>query len=227
MPAVTLERAARNALAKYLSSRLPDVAVNARWPDGASAYTENGPISLIERNSPPEEIYDPQLVSWTPISESQTIGTWELASVTLSLQLDVWAKYDWTRENILRRLDEALRQGLGATLPGRNVLTSDPFRHGTLLQLSADDGWDGVYADFLFDRALTMDSPKAAQLMEFRSMRLGEAQMTRTGTAVSARMGKPTLKVLSGPCVDVSKPLPSAGLDITQVSSAGTTHSKT
>jgi len=227
MPAVTLERAAQNALAKYLAARLPDVTVNARWPDGASAYTENGTISLIDRDGPPEELFDPQLVSWTPISESQTLGTWELASVTLSLQLDVWAKYDYTRESILRRLDEALRQGLGVTLPGRNVFTSSPFRNGIQLVLSDEDGWDGVYVDYLFDRALKMDSPKAAQLLEFRSMRLGEAQMTRTGTAVSARMGKPTLKVLSGPCVDVSKPLPSAGLDITQVSSAGTTHSKT
>ncbi len=186
---VTVQQAALNALATYLASEFASesIQVEPRWPE-PSVDLPDKVVTLITAG--PRVIDDVDVRKLDSIAELPTpdpivkLVTWELSGVMQPVQLDVWAKYDVDRDDILARLDESLNKGLGATLGQNNA---DPTRDGPLVALG--NGWTG-HADFTFDGPFLNDSPGQKSRHEFRATMRGEASMKLTTTSQTAKIAE-------------------------------------
>ena len=119
------------------------------------------------------------------------IYTWLLRACRMPLQLDVWAKYDLTRDDIMARLESALNANpaLSAGIAGPQM----PFGHGTLLQFAQADGIAG-FVDTWFDAPTVEDSTESVQRAEYRATYRGTAAFNLTLKIQSARMVKIVLQ---------------------------------
>lgn len=103
---------------------------------------------------------------------------------TQPMQLDVWARTDFARDDILARLDEALRTG-DAALSG--IFNPDPFGNTVLLALG--NGWEefGTNADFYFEEPDTDDYPDAIGNARYRATFRGNAYFNLALKKTTAR----------------------------------------
>ena len=191
--AVSIEQAAINALATYLQAQLgTDVVVSGVWPNPDEPIPEKA-LTILKIGARRETKVDPSLVSsaeLSPPDPTAMLYTWRVKAIEQDIQLDVWSRYEDVRDDLQARLDQALNQGLAATL-SPDILHDD-FRDGLLLTLG--DGHPG-YADFIFDGPEITDLPDAAQRNEFRSTQTGTLSAMLTITKQQPRMANITLRM--------------------------------
>jgi hypothetical protein len=224
---VSLEQAAKNALAGYLRTAaalggVTGLTVLDRWPD-AGIDIATPAVSIIFAGDTDEELYDPILVATSNLDATHVLATYEFASLRCPLQLDVWCTTDVSRDNLVKLLDDALREGVGVTL-SQGVSMGNPVRDGVLVPLS--DGWPGN-VDLYFDRLKRVDTPDSVTRSEYRAMSLGDARMVRTIQKTLPRAARLTLKSKVHQLGPVPAPTSITGpSDNITVSASGITHSQ-
>ncbi len=183
--AVSIEQAAANALAAWLASQIgSDVAVEARWPDPEKPLPPKA-VTVLLAGVYSDDYLQPELAVERPVDERGPlpIYRWRVLERTQPLQLDVWATYDVVRDDLKKRLDDALNMG---------NLPYEPVGPGLVLDLG--DGWDGK-ADFIFDAGAITDSPNAVQVSEYRATFSGEARIVLTIDAPSPKQARINLRM--------------------------------
>lgn len=179
--AVSIHQATANAAVAYLTTALPDVTIYPRWP---TADFQGKAITLITAGSRRDQSIDPRLLSNTPQGTNQTVSVWQVAECTQPFQLDVWAQSFSDRDDIIARLDGALRSGLNP-LPA--VVFKDPVANGFFVNVA--DGWEAMQttAYFSFDAPDVDDTPESITRRQFRATYRGDAYMKLALTATTPR----------------------------------------
>jgi hypothetical protein len=110
--------------------------------------------------------------------------TWRIRGCEQPVQLDVWAIYQDSREDIVARLEPLLNAD-----PSRSAgfTTDDGPRNGTIIALG--DGFSG-YADFLFDKPLRTNTSDGQQRDEYRATYAGTAEFWLTVRAQHPRTAR-------------------------------------
>jgi hypothetical protein len=187
-PQVSIQQAMANALVTYLGATLDDVTCRSRWPDPSKNLPEKA-ITVVPIGRRQDQDVTGSFIRKLAVEELDPpdpylkLYTFARSACIQPIQLDVWAIYDYDRDDIVARLDDALSANLVTTA---GVANDDPVRDGVLLPLS--DGFGG-YCDFTFDGPLKDDSPDAASRAEFRA--------TYTGTAAAHLTKQITLPTLT------------------------------
>lgn len=181
--AVSVEQAANNAFATYLGAQLvaagyaggTAVSVEPRWPDPDKQLPTRA-VSLILAGRRDDVLFDPYVVSTVAVDGATFTTTWAVASVDQPVQLDVWARDDYARDDLVATVNAILLKSGGA-----NITAS----HGVLVDL--DDGWSGK-ADFLFDGPERLETPASRRETDYRAIFRGRSTALLTVTATSGRM---------------------------------------
>lgn len=202
---VSIGQACANALASYLRSALtPDVVVYDRWPEpsvpmfasptpgGAPARAAVSVVKIGKRVR--SDAWGIWLGSQTPIGTTQADVTFLYGGIEQPMQIDIWAKTDDDRDDLIAQFDNVLYAGLPTTVPGA---TGDPVRDGILVALG--DGFSGYYADYWFDSAEIGDSPDSTQIAQYRATYFGEARTAYGSSEIVALAQKLKLSVQASP----------------------------
>jgi len=211
--AVSIEQAAANALAAFLTTQLSGVTVSPYWPNPSTKLPSKAvTVVPVGRRRETDHLGDfIRVVSseiiyllddagnslvddnGEPLIDSKSKRyTYTVSAIEQPFQLDVWALTDPDRNDIVARLDEALSLGLGTTI---GAASADPFRDGTLLALS--DGFTG-YVDFTFEGPTKDDSAEAASRSEYRATYSGIAACQRTQQVTLPTLQSVKLKLRVG-----------------------------
>jgi hypothetical protein len=181
--AVSLGQAAANALTVWLRARLSDVHVEPRWPEPHTKLPPKA-ITVLLAGPPAEELLEPVVVGRRDLPGGRAAYLWSVRISKQPMQLDVWAKSDLARDDLVARITRAVNASEADSIGAKRA---DPIRNGVLLRLG--DGWDG-FADFLFDGAGVNDTPDSVQRCEFRATARGHAWMNLTTVAESVRLAR-------------------------------------
>jgi hypothetical protein len=191
---VSIEQAAQNALAAWLARELEDVTVWQRWPE-ANVRLPARAITVLRAGSRRDEALDVVPIARQDIEgqPGRSIFTWRLRACTQPLQLDIWARTDVERDDILARLEPALNASRARSLAALNFPRPDePVDQGLTLLLA--DEWSG-FAHYWFDQPAITDTPDAVQRSEYRATYRGWAAMQLTIDAPSARLARARLRL--------------------------------
>lgn len=190
-----LQRAS-NALAAYLQTALPDVVVYGNWPEPdhklppkAITVTSVGPRRVELGGTQMQTIISTAQLS--PPDAIQRLYTWAAEAWRQDAQIDIWATSFAACDDIVARLDDALRAGLGATLGQANA---DPFRDGCLVALDTTTGPPG-FADFVFDGEDDDQTPTQSGRDEWRATMRGECAVNYLRVKQQARLATPKLRL--------------------------------
>ncbi len=171
---VSIHQATFNALAKHLEKHLgSNTQVSRHWPDGELQLPPRM-VSCIFAGARRDIPIEPQLLKVVDGTDPEITATWKLRFCEQPIQIDVWARRDVDRDDIVATLDDILNMDDGA-LGGWN---RDGFGHGTLLKVG--DGWKDTYVDFYFDSPENMDSPDSSLRSEYRTVYSGFASFALT-----------------------------------------------
>lgn len=112
------------------------------------------------------------------------VYTWEVRARELPLQMDVWGRFDWIRDEMIADLDRVL---------------TDPRRIEDCggVTLALGDGWSGQVG-FTFGAARQEDTAGTQKEREYRATYRGTADYKLTIDAQSARRAKTTLVLAIG-----------------------------
>lgn len=184
--AVSIQQAAANALAAYLTTALSGVVVEQRWPDPAKALPAKAVTILLSGRRKDQPI-DYRAINVANVGGTQATSVWQFAFCEQDLQLDVWATSDVVRDDIIARLDTVLNAGQSQV-----SANADPVSEGVILALA--DGWTAngttSFADFQFDGPDIDDSPNSVIECEFRGTYRGTVSVILTATATTARQAQ-------------------------------------
>lgn len=174
---VSVAQAACNSLADWLRQQMdPGVVISPIWVE-TSGQLPQKMISIVKVGKRSGLDVLPARYSETTVQVSPTVAqvamTW--GSYTQPVQLDVWAKYDADRDDMIAQLDEVLTGGADKTGAYPAGATDDPVRDGLLLPMRALDGFGGN-VDFWFDEVEIYDSAESAARSEYRATYFGEAR---------------------------------------------------
>jgi hypothetical protein len=177
--ATTVQQAAVNALVEYLTEELEDVTVTGHWPDSEADLPELA-ITILLAGKRVDDATDARVVAIEGTGVNRTF-TWIVKAATQGLQIDVWAKYDTSRDDLLARLDDLLHRGEAYTLPSGSIANGigDPVRDGLLLALDPTSGHEG-FADFTFDGPSLGDSAERVLRHEYRATITAEVSFVLT-----------------------------------------------
>lgn len=180
---VTIQQASNNALAAYLATAMPDVSVTTRWPNPDKDLPEKA-ITILLAGTRRDEQMDLRQLSATPTGSTKSTVVWQLAMCIQPVQLDVWARSDLARDDILAQLDRLLHAGESALVGAFNP---DPVGHSVLL--AVQDGWDscGTTVDFDFDGPELQDTASAIGSRQYRATLVGDAHFALSLTTLTAR----------------------------------------
>lgn len=188
---VTIQQAARNALARWLIDELaatPDgIAIQPRWFEAGRSLPPKS-ISVIDAGPRKVEWGDPEILAVVNNGAANVDATWSVGDVEQPVQLDVWAQSDLELDDILARLDVALN----ARARGLGVSNAEPVGPGLLLNL--DDGWAPGTVEFVFDEPSSFSTADDVNVAEWRAMYKGTASMRLCAKATSARIARVSLK---------------------------------
>lgn len=115
------------------------------------------------------------------------VYVWRIRACEQPVQLDVWANYDASRDDIMARLEQALNAATGETTG--DAMDDTPADNGVLLPLRAEDGWPGN-VDFDFDRPRRTHAPGDQKQGQFRAIYMGKAEFFLLVKAQSPRMAR-------------------------------------
>lgn len=180
--AVSIQQAAANALGAHVATKLgAGVDVSYEWPVGPLPAKA---VTVLLAGPPKDEYLQPSVVSSQAVANpNHRLYRWRVLERTQPLQLDVWAQYQATRDDMIAALDVALNTGFGTA--------GDPVGNGLVLALG--DGWTGR-ADFVFEGPDVDNGPEAARQSEWRATYRGEARVALYVDAESAKMAQIILK---------------------------------
>lgn len=192
--AVTIQQAAANALAAHLSARLTGVAVDHRWPDSERPLPEKA-VTILLAGKPDDTYLQPAHLETLPGSDPQhVVCRWLVLERVQPLQIDVWARYDVARDDLLAALEPLLNAG---------GLPYEPAAGNGLL-LALGDGWSGK-ADFSFDGPSLQQSPSSVQQGEWRAIINGEARCAVYVDAESPKLAQIKLQqILNGAAMNTT-----------------------
>jgi hypothetical protein len=211
---ISLQQAAMNAIAAWLSSQLSGITVEDRWAS-ASEQLAHKTISLIMAGPRRDTLVPERILSYTGTGPTTTSSRWQVKACEQDFQLDIWAKTDAERDDMLARLDIALNAGSWSFDP----VWADPVGNGLLLPLVGD--WADTTVSILWGNVMTNDEPEAVHRAEYRSTVLGTAHMMLAITKETAKQATINFKQRLS-----STEVPSSGdADITTLTSAGESHS--
>lgn len=178
---ISIQQAACDALTRWIQANITDATVSSRWPT-VDRPLPNKAITVITAGARQDTDIEARLLAQTDLANNQASIVWQIKVCEQPLQLDVWAKTDAERDDLLARLDDVLNYGEAALgLAGEFY---DPARTGLLLPVV--DGWPtGTTADFTFDGPDTPDTSDAAKRAEFRGMIRGSVYVALTVTRTS------------------------------------------
>lgn len=193
----TIQQAARNALATWLTSELASVtggvAVEPRWVE-ADVPLKAKSLTIIDAGPRDIDWLDLAVLATANVDVEVSLpvkkvdATWNFGFITQPVQLDVWARSDVELDDIIARLDASLNKGA----VGLAVANQDPFAAGLLLNLA--DGWAPGIVDFLFEEPVILQSPQSVGEGEWRATYRGRATAQMTQTARSVRIARILLK---------------------------------
>jgi len=191
---VSIEQAAQNALARWLTRELDGITVWDRWPE-ANVRLPAKAISVLRAGTRRDEALDPTPIAQRDIegAPGRAVFTWRMRACTQPLQLDVWAHSDVARDDLLARLEPALNASKARSMPSLALVNADPVEHGLALLLA--DGWSG-FVSYWFDEPSITDNPDAVQRSEYRATYRGWAAMQLTIDAASTHLARAQLRVL-------------------------------
>lgn len=188
---VSIEQAARNALATWLSTQLavPDLVIEPRWFP-ADLDLPPKALSVIDAGLPDVEWLDAELLlkanvdteNGSPVKKVDVV--WGFGHIDQAVQLDVWAPTEVELDDLRARLVGPLNagdRGLGLT-------RVDPFAVG--LRLPLGDGWDPGIVTFLFELPNTDQTSSSVSESEWHATYRGRASMQMTQRARSARIAR-------------------------------------
>lgn len=178
--AVSLQQAGNNALATWLVSQLPgDVSISFSWPSPDMELPGKS-ISILMAGGAFDTPIERQLIKQVNIDALTATGSWQIRSRRQPIQLDVWARTNPERDDLLARLDIALNAGESPVAAG-----SDPAGDGLLLNLA--DGWVESFADFSFDGPTIDDTPESIKRSEYRATISGDVYLMLYVNKISSR----------------------------------------
>lgn len=188
---VTLQQAARNALAAWLGTELAseDVEVEPRWVEPDRRLTAKR-VTIIDAGPRKIEWLAPEILATTNVDTEGGVAvqkvdaTWGFGFITQPVQLDVWALSDVEIDDIQARLDASLNKGNR----GLGLTNVDLFAEGLRLHLA--DGWAPGIVDFLFEEPVILQSPTSVGEGEWRAMYRGRATAQMAQVARSARIAR-------------------------------------
>lgn len=177
--ATTVQQAAVDALVAYLSEELPEVTVTGHWPDSEEELPERA-ITVLLAGKRVDEATEARVTAIEGTGVNRTF-TWIVKAATQGLQIDVWARYDTARDDLLAQLDDLLNRGESYTLHGGSVGLGfgDPTRDGVLLALDPTSGHEG-FVDFTFDGPSLGDTAERVLRHEYRATITAEAAFVLT-----------------------------------------------
>lgn len=187
---VSIEDAARNALAAWLRIELGDVAGIEIEPDWFEADRQlpAKAISIIDAGPRETEWLQTELAAVENVGGDKVDATWNFGFITQPVQLDLWAPTKLELSDLVARLDASLNKGAEG-LGSRNA---EPFVAGLLLHLG--DGWEPGIADFLFGNASKTQSTTSVSESEWRATYRGRVTAQLAQAARSARLARILLK---------------------------------
>lgn len=189
--AVTIQTAASNALAAWLTTQMPDCTVTQRWPSPDRPLPSKA-ITVLTAGTRKDTDVEVNLISQIDsVTDNTTVARWQIKACEQAVQIDVWAKTDAEREDILARLDDVLNYGEAALDPVTDIY-SDPARSGLVLNVA--DGWPSTIADFSFEGPNTPDDSDSVKRAEFRATIMGNIYVMLTVTRQSVRQVKLVLE---------------------------------
>lgn len=170
------------------------VVVRDEWP----APGDNQPprcISILQAGKRQDTftMNEPEVVKSSELPNAQGEFTWDIKAFLQPVQLDVWAKFDAQRDELLDVLDRFLNMGPLFTLG-----SGDITRDGPLLALDPATGHEGK-VDYTFDGARNIDGEDSSQQYQYRALVAGECEGVLTFTAKTARLAVVKLKMALGP----------------------------
>ena len=189
---VSIQQACMNALQAWLQTALgSDVVVAQRWPSPQKPLPSKA-ATLLMVGMREEEFLSPTVVDQFDLPGPQgsqgaqgpqgpqynVLYRWKVAEITQPFQIDLWATYDVTRDDMIARLQDQMYVG---TLAGDAA--------GNSPTLTLGDGWDGV-VDFIIDQGAINDLPNAAEVSEWRATYSGDARAVLYIDAVSAKQAQ-------------------------------------
>lgn len=170
------------------------VVVRDEWPAPGDNLPERC-ISILQAGKRQDTftLNEPELIQSSQLPDNQGEFTWDIKAFLQPLQLDVWAKYDAQRDEVLDALDRFLNMGPLFTL-GAGDITRD----GPLLRLDPETGHEGT-VDYTFDGPRNIDGEDSSQEYQYRALVMGECEGTLTFTAKTARLAVVKLQMALGP----------------------------
>lgn len=186
---VSIGQASRSALADWLRSQLlSDITVFDRWPEPGTVLPPKAVSVILRGRRSGPDVCGLAVGPVVPQGPNSVAVVFEAGNFVQPMQLDVWAKSDVERDDIIAQLDVALNAGEGKVFG-----FGDPVRDGLLLAFRPVDGFDG-YVDYWFDDVAIDDMPDTVQRGEFRATYLGEARGALERSAVAPKM-RPTQSI--------------------------------
>lgn len=183
---VSIPQAVHNALATYLSNvLLGGVTVTPRWPSATTASAEK--VISVLRTGDVEYISSTVTPVSSTVTGPNTVQTvWAAFQCTMPMQLDVWARSEPARDDLIAQLGDALNAGTSVI-----SATADPVAEGVVLNLG--DGYDGT-AEYLLRTPRPMNVGEQVQRSEYRATSRGEARFVLTMRTTSPRILQLSLK---------------------------------
>lgn len=189
---VSVQQAGMNALATWLAaqSELAGVKIFDRWPEADQKLPARG-ISLLMAGAPEDTYVHNELVEVTAAAGNEVDTKWWAKVRRQNIQLDVWARDDMGRDDILAIWDELSHKGPLYTL---GSVGGDPISDGITLALDeAEYGHEG-FASFTFDPPILEDNASLRQRREFRATIPGILDVSLHVTARTPKIARAILQ---------------------------------
>lgn len=187
----TIQQAARDALADWLTSDLDDesILIEPRWVE-PDQQLPSKQVTIIDAGPRTVEWFQPEVLSTANVdleggeAVKKVDTTWSLGLATQPVQLDVWAQSDVELDDLIARLDASLNKGS----QGLGLSNVDPFDPGLRCNLGGD--WAPGIVDFLFESPVILQAPNSVGEGEWRATYRGRATAQLTQVARSPRLAR-------------------------------------
>lgn len=176
---VSIQQAANNAFAAWLSGQLPGVNIEPRWP-AADRLKQAQTITIAIAGARQDIPIDPKILKMTNVGSNQVTAQWMIAACTQPVQMDIWTVSDPARDDLVAQLDTILHSD-------NSTFVSSGVGFGTPIAVA--NGWEvfGTIADFNFDQPEYEMSSDDMSRSLFRAIYRGEAYFMLALSKTTAR----------------------------------------
>ncbi len=177
----SIQKAAENALAAFLSSKLSGVTVIAGWPSHDKDLPQKA-LTVTAAGSRRDIPIERKILKQTNNGDTDVDAVWQIAACTQPFQLDIWTHSDFARDAIMADLDIYLNYG-------ERGLGAGNYDIGNGVLLNLQDGWNAYDSkvDFFFDDPDCLDSMDGNSLKSYRATYRGDAHFMLAVPSTSPR----------------------------------------